>query len=232
MLAEQGPNPGRIRAGRGRVLVVGGGRFGTLAVQRLGRRVLSVVEPAPAAELRASGAHVWPLDGLTGLMQALALPRPPTWVAPCLPRHLFADWLRAELAGRGVQTLPLDPARLPSLPQVMTGREGQAYLSLTDTMCPDDCAEPARRCPKTGLARKQNLYAILAGLDLPGVRPAVLVSRQLAPGVGGVRVAEMLAWRDTIARQGGDWLVATACRCHGVAEVLSLPPAGGEGRGA
>ncbi|MFH1058730.1 MAG: hypothetical protein V1797_08635 [Pseudomonadota bacterium] len=234
MLADQEPGPERIRAGRGRVLVVGGGRFGALAALRLGRRVLAVVEPAPSAGLRASGAELWQMDGLAGLQKALALPRPPVWVAPCLPRHLFADWLRAELAERGcrVRNLPLEPGQVPALPSVMAGRQGQLYLSLTDTLCPDDCAEPARRCPKTGLPRKQNLYAVLAGLDLAGIKPAVLVSRQLAPGVGGVRVAGMLAWRETMARAGGAWLVATACRCHGVAEVLSVAPAGGQGQNA
>ncbi|MFZ5587440.1 MAG: hypothetical protein ACOZHQ_16085 [Thermodesulfobacteriota bacterium] len=232
MLAARGPSPERIRAGRGRVLVVGGGRFGSLAAERLGRRVLAVVEPAPSAALRASGAVIWEMDGLAGLHKALTLPRPPAWVAPCLPRHLFADWLRTELAGQHPRNLSLEPGQMPVLPSVMAGREGQLYLSLTDTICPDDCAEPGRRCPKTGLARERNLYDILAGLDLPGLIPAVLVSRQLAPGVGGVRVAQMLAWRAALARSGGAWLVATACCCHGVAEALELRPAAGGGSAA
>lgn len=226
MLAEQGPSPARPRAGRGKVLVVGGGRFGVLAVARLPGRVLAVVEPAPSPALRATGAEIWEMDGLAGLRRALAQPRPPAWVAPCLPRHLFAGWLRAELPGQKPRTLALAPGALPALPSVLAGREGQLYLSLTGSLCPDDCAEPARRCPKTGQARQRNLYDLLAGLNLPGLMPAVLVSRQLAPGLGGVRVAEMLAWRAALARRGGRWLVATACRCHGVAEVIELSEKG------
>lgn len=218
--------PAGPRPDRGRVLVVGGGHFGQKAVVALGPRVLAVVEPQPSPELRSLGAPIWPLEGLAGLRQALASPRPPVWVAPCLPRHLFADWLRAELAPRDPRTLALDPAGLEDLPQVIAGAQGQLYLSLTDTLCPDNCPEPARICPKTGQPRGTPLHQRLAGLERPSFANAVLVSRQMAPGLGAVAVEEMLAWRERLARQGGRWLVATACRCHGVLEALELSPDG------
>lgn len=214
--------PAGPRPSRGRVLVVGGGRFGQKAVTSLGSRVLAVVEPQPSPELLALGAPVWPLEGVVGLRQALAAPRPPVWVAPCLPRHLLADWLRAELSHLAPRTLPLDAAGLADLPQVIAGEQGQLYLSLTDTRCPDNCPEPARICLKTGLPRGVPLHQRLAGLARPGFANAVLVSRQMAPGLGAVAVAEMLFWRDQMARRGGQWLVATACRCHGVLEALTL----------
>lgn len=213
----EGPRPSR-----GRVLVVGGGHFGQKAVAALGPRVLAVVEPRPSPELLALGAPVWPLDGLVGLRQALAGPRPPIWVAPCLPRHLFADWLRAELGHLAPRTLPLDRAGLEDLAQVIAGDAGQLYLSLTTSRCPDNCPEPARVCPKTGLPRGRPLHQRLAELARPGFANAVLVSRQMAPGLGAVVVREMLAWRDQMAQRGGRWLVATACRCHGVLETMEL----------
>ena len=216
--------PAGPRPDRGRVLVVGGGHFGQKAVAALGSRVLAVVEPRPSPELRALGAPIWSLDGLVGLRQALASPRPPVWVAPCLPRHLFADWLRAELSHLQPRTLPLDRTGLTDLPQVIAGDQGQLYLSLTDTRCPDNCPEPARICQKTGLPRGVPLHRRLADLARPGFANAVLVSRQMAPGLGAVAVGEMLAWRGRLAQRGGPWLVATACRCHGVLEALALTP--------
>ena len=59
-------------------------------------------------------------------------------------------------------------------------------------------------------------------MEAPGRTTAVLRSHQLAPGVGGYRAAELLGLRDRLAAQGGDWLLATACRCHGVAGSLGL----------
>ena len=58
--------------------MVGGGHFGQKAVTSLGpRRVLAVVEPQPSPELLALGAPVWTLEGVVGLRQAMASPRPP-----------------------------------------------------------------------------------------------------------------------------------------------------------
>ena len=47
------------------------------------------------------------------------------------------------------------------------------------------------------------------------MRVGVLRSIQLAPGVGGLPVHEMLQLKQEVGRLGGEWLLATACRCHG-----------------
>jgi hypothetical protein len=86
-------------AGPPDVLVIGGGRFGRLAARRLGRRVLAVVEPDPAPELREMGVRILQEDGPAAAFRFLKAPSPPAWIAPCLPRHLLWEWLRLESQG-------------------------------------------------------------------------------------------------------------------------------------
>jgi hypothetical protein len=157
-------------------------------------------------------------------LAALAGAQPPAWIVPCIPTHFLLHWLLASLPEQQPLILPV-PAWLESdLPVLGRGQEGQIFLSLTDTLCPDDCPEPAQICPKTGEQRGLPLFARLQGLSCLGWQNAVLRSRQLAPGVGGLAVSEMLELRQRLAGQGGDWLVATACRCHGVLHGLRLSP--------
>jgi hypothetical protein len=71
-----------------------------------------------------------------------------------------------------------------------------------------------------GSSRKDPLYARLARIDLPGWQVGVLRSRQMGPGLGGLLVKEMSKLKSRVAAQAGPWLLATACRCHGVLEAV------------
>lgn len=230
----------------GKALIIGGGRFGLMAVRRLSAEaspaeVLAVVEPAPGPELlelcQGLGLEVRREDGVQAVHAALAGPQPPEWILPCLPKHLLVEWLLLDLAGLEPTLLPLPDQALDGLDLAMAlpGPRQAWHLSLTDTICPDDCPEPAGHCPKTGQPRGRDLHLRLAELRRPGFATAVLRSHQLAPGLGGLRFGEMLALRDLLAARAGRWLVATACRCHGVLQALSLvrPVGAGEaGEGA
>lgn len=117
--------------------------------------------------------------------------------------------------------VPQEP--LPQVAMAMRGEEGQCFLSLADFRCPDDCPEPPKLCTVTGKPRGAPLFQRLAEMSPPGWRVAVLRSHQLAPGVGGCLASEMLELKQLVQAQGGKWLVATACRCHGVVSGLELP---------
>jgi hypothetical protein len=227
-LANQAASPSKPQVIDGHgprdVLILGGGRFGSLAGKRLAGRVMALAEPDPGVDLAGLGLPVWRQEGVAAALQALASPQPPAWIVPCLPRHFLLHWLVASLPEQEPMVLPVPASLEPDLPVQGRGQEGQLYLSLTNTLCPDDCPEPAQVCPKTGEARGLPLYQRLAALSLPGWQVAVLRSHQLAPGVGGLAVGEMLALRQRLAGQGAKWLAATACRCHGVLHALELQP--------
>ncbi len=226
------PNSFKQRdTGKADALVVGGGRAGRLALLRLGAKVSALVEPNPSQEVLAWGGEIIRQDGAAAVAQALEGEQPPRWVVPCLPRHLLLEWLCLSLAGQRPRLLSLPETALPQAAQRMAGAQGAWYLSLTDTLCPDDCAEPARLCPKTGQERGLSLQRRLAGIKLPGFQVAVLRSYQLAPGVGGLLSSQMLKLRQRMSQLGGSWVLGTSCRCHGVAQALELdPPGGGGGR--
>ncbi|MBV1750618.1 MAG: NAD-binding protein [Desulfarculus sp.] len=209
------------------ILVVGGGRFGRLALERLPGRVATVVEPKPDEALlalaREQGAELVQAAGVEFLAPALATNQPPAWVVPALSRHVLHDWLLAELAPQGARAVEVPEEVLPPMSSVFRGEEGQFFVSLADFLCPDDCPEPPKLCTVTGKPRGEPLYQRLAGMNPSGWSVAVLRSRQLAPGVGGCLPGEMLQIKDQIGSQGGNWLVVTSCLCHGVVSGLSLP---------
>jgi hypothetical protein len=215
---------------QGKVLVIGGGRFGCLAVERLGGRVSLVIEPHPSPELSALGVPVKAEPGEIAGPRILAASSAQTWVVPAVPRHFLGDWLQAMLSPVKINTVFPPEACVPQAPSIMQGKRGEIYLSLADFMCPDDCPEPAEICTVTGQPRGEPMFARLAAIACPQWHTGVLRSRQLAPGVGGLKLAEMRDLKNKIVNKGGSWLIGTACRCHGVLQGLIMDRAG-EGAG-
>ena len=209
-----------------KIILVGGGRFGQLALQRLGSRITRVIEPQPDRELRllakAAGAEIIAGQGADALDRMLGEREPPAWVIPALPRHLLVDWLLITLKKQGVQRLTVPDEAMPRVPSLTRGADGQILLSLADFLCPADCPEPARICTVTGQTRGAPLYQRLAKIDLPGWFTGVLRSRQLAPGVGGYPGTDLLVLKRRIQQSGERWLLSTACRCHGIMGAIEL----------
>jgi hypothetical protein len=214
-----------VPPGPGEAVVIGGGRFGALAVRRLGPAVSLVVEPEPGPELAGLAAPVLRAEGVEAAAELLAATEPPRWIVPAAPIHLLARWLERDLNHLSPRPAALARESLPAVALVVGEDGGPWHLSLADFRCPDDCPEPAEACTVTGRPRGEPLHRRLAAAAPPGWRAGVLRSHQLAPGVGGLAGAEMLALRDSLAALGGRWLIATACRCHGVAEGLELEAA-------
>ena len=206
-------------------LILGAGKFGRLALERLGKEdkeaAFLVVDRNPQALPEARGLTNAPVEMVTaeaGAFLAARLHQGAAWdwLIPAVPEHVAFSWLRqGPLAGAGWEPLAVPPELAALTPVAHHGREGELYLSQALHLCPDDCAEP-QVCPVTGEPREIPLYEELAALNIPGYQIAVIPSRQLAPGVGGFSPETLLALARDLAGREGKILVATACRCHGV----------------
>jgi hypothetical protein len=210
-------------------LILGAGKFGRLALERLGaqdeRAAFLVVDRMAQALSGARGPAASQInrveaEAVAFLAESLKNGAPWDWLIPAIPEHVAFSWLRqGPLVGTGWETTQV-PEELATLtPVAIRGREGELYLSRALHLCPDDCSEP-RACPVTGEPRETPLYEELAALEVPGFTTAVIPSRQLAPGVGGFSPGRLLALAQDLSGLGGKVLVATACRCHGVVHAL------------
>lgn len=218
-----------------RYLILGAGKFGRLALERLGAQdaaaAFVVVDRSARALSQARSLTKAPaqwVEAEAGAFLAAQLGEGKAWdwIIPAVPEHVVFSWLRqGPLAGRGWELLEVPLDLLDLTPPAIRGREGGLYLSRTLRLCPDDCPEP-QVCPVTGEAREVALSEELAALLAPGFKILVIPSRQLAPGVGGFPPGRLLALAQDLAGLGGKVLIATACRCHGVVHGLELRDGG------
>lgn len=212
-------------------LILGAGKFGQLALARLGRQDAGahfvVVDQSPAALAEASAVcpirmQAVAVEAIEYLTTQLGPDAPWDWLIPVVPVHVAFAWLsRGPLAGTDWGTAAV-PASLEDLaPLARRGPGGELYLSRATHLCPDDCPEPEGFCPVRGEVRDIPLHEALAAWTAPGWRMLVVASRQLAPGVGGYPPARLSALARDLAARPGKVLVATACRCHGVVHGLA-----------
>jgi len=207
------------KPGGGLVVVIGAGRFGARAVRILTRepdRSVWVVSEEFGDVFSGLPVRMTRQDGVEFLINNLSLLTPETMIVPAVPIHLAAEWLRRECIPAGVVRIIAVPDKLKeSLPHTWITEQGSFLVSYADFLCPEDCPEPEDGCTVTGEIRRP-LYEVFAGLRAPGFDVHVIQSRQIAPGLGGYSVKDLLGLRDRVLGSGGDkCLIGTACRCHG-----------------
>jgi len=182
--AERAPRDRRATQLFRRIVVVGGGCYGSYYVRQLGRaaragaiewRELVVVDRDPECAVTRLDATARParLQVVTSdwdayfasyLADATQNPgaRDDAIVPSPLMPHLLADWLieraRARWPSRAVRTVPLETA--PEVPWQRIGADGTHYVSFAEWMCPINCIEPAR-CPETRGPRSWSLPVAL-----------------------------------------------------------------------
>ena len=209
-------------------LIVGCGHFGERAVLGLLRKNphsrITVVDRKETSLEKISRLPVDARvsDGISFVEQFLSGDKSADYIIPAVPFHLAFEVILSQLNPLGARRSPIPS--LHGLPHPTMGKRGDLYTSLADFLCPDDCPEPAHVCTVTKVRRPKPLFAILSELRGPFVS-VVIRSRQLGPGVGGLKTTE---WKGLISRikkssgTGSLVLVSTACRCHGVTSALAL----------
>lgn len=170
----------------GRIVVVGGGCYGSYYVRQLGRAAEAgaatwselvvvdrdpqcLVARLPMAErperLRLEIAN-WAdyFSRFLGNASTSATPTGPDTIVPSpLMPHLMAEWLlaraRERWPRRDISVGPLGTA--PAVPWQMTGADNTHFVSFAEWICPINCIEPAR-CPATRGERTWSLPVALA----------------------------------------------------------------------
>ncbi|MDR3556766.1 MAG: hypothetical protein P4L55_18595 [Syntrophobacteraceae bacterium] len=209
-----------------RIRVLGAGRFGNLAVQRIKPRfpdaLLTVCDRDPVRVAQISGelgvaAEVGECISSIGKAE----PDDDLWFIPSVPVHVGFEWVLSELERRGsVHRLAVPEGVDRQVPNALRVASGAVYASFATFLCPDCCNEPEEICTHTGKKRPGNLYDVLGGVRVPGFEALVLRSWQLAPGVGGYPGRSLRQLAARIGAGPGAWLVATSCRCHAVINAL------------
>jgi hypothetical protein len=209
------------------VWIIGAGHFGRLAVDRLShlyppdKMLVIDADEEALAPLPSTGIRIQQAEGVDFLIQHFRLKGGPDWIIPAVPIHLVYRWLLARL-GKSGRPVPVPPWVSEFLPNPWSAEGGGYYISLADDICPDDCPEPSAICTRTRLPRKGILYRNLEALTLAGWSMKIMRSRQLAPGVGGLRTKDLWDFQSEIQMTTGQIIVATACKCHGVLHGLEI----------
>jgi hypothetical protein len=157
-------------------------------------------------------------DGILFLVDCLRALHPQNIIIPAVPDHLAFRWLEKSAPDNRVFKQKALPKKIErALPFVWYDDRGSLLVSYADFVCPDDCPEPAEVCTVTGKRRPMALHRLLQSLDWPDLKTHIIRSRQIAPGMGGYRVQDLihLAEKMKSAREG-QWMLGTACKCHGV----------------
>ncbi|MCP3933359.1 MAG: hypothetical protein GY705_30185 [Bacteroidetes bacterium] len=205
--------------------VIGGGRFGNLALERIMKNnpqnIVTIVDINPM-EITSHDVKVVCEDGIHWLYKQINQQRRADVIVPALPLHMVVNWLRIELLPEySLRNVKIRDKWIQGFPNVIKNGEGQIFMSFADFLCPDSCNEPEKICSYTGLARKENLFSTLRNAFREDLVSLAVRSYQLFPGVGGVLIDDLLNVRDKVIKEiGKNIMISTCCRCHGVADFV------------
>jgi hypothetical protein len=214
------------------ILIIGAGHFGERAVCMLNagpQRPLLLIDHDKNRLAKINGLNVTKIlaDGVQFLSDYYTFIKPGHVIVPAIPIHLALEWLKRHLQenhqGYHVKLLPIPKETPATLPHTWDGHDGSLLVSYADFKCPDDCPEPVEACTVTGERRSKPLHTLLAEINLPGFQNHGIVSRQLAPGLGGYEFVELHRLLHSVLQaKKSKWLISTACNCHGVMTAMEV----------
>ncbi|ROR03054.1 potassium transporter [Desulfosoma caldarium] len=218
------PFPESVRGGA-QLWILGAGRFGRLAMERLlkgdinqavvvdadRQRLMDIPEESPVIRVRGDIFVFLSNQDLVDHQ----------WIIPAVPVHVAYGWILMELSKKGVARRLAVPTVVDAqVPHPIRTPSGTVYASHATFRCPDDCPEPEDHCTITKKPRPEKLYQTLQNLSIPTFGTVVIQSRQLAPGVGGYTGAQLKEALGAIEASPGAYCVATSCSCHAVIDAL------------
>lgn len=200
-------------------VVIGYGRFGHIAVERLRKafptRLLIIVDHDANKLSGELGQDALAVDGdATRFLLHSKVLEPEDVVVPMAPFHLAASYVLAK--SPEAHEVPIPVTLFGLVPNPLRMGVSNLLVSRANFVCPDDCPE-GECCTVTGLPSKP-LHRTLKQITIPEFTIVVQQSRQLLPGVGGYPMRDLLALPGQLA--SGRNILATSCRCHAVLTAI------------
>lgn len=200
-------------------LIAGFGRFGRLALARLGKSFPdSYVEVLEQDSTRivegCSGRVVFRnVDAVSFLAESSGRDDDEV-IVPMVPFHLAGAYILKK--SPECREIPIPSDLSSKVPNPFPLDRSNLCCSRADFICPDDCPE-GDLCTVTGEPREP-LYALLEQTESPGFTVLVQRSFQILPGVGGYSLGELRRLHQRI--RAGKYLVATSCKCHAIVTAI------------
>jgi hypothetical protein len=205
-------------------LIIGGGKYGchTVELLRSKNRDFTVVDIDPNCQVvtrfniktttnpPATSEHFVQGD----LSKAIELidTLKPEYIFPTAPVHIAADM--AKLKFNLTPWTEVINCILPKLPQSIILKAGHGGLVLSfnrDNHCQEKCSMP-ETCPTSRVKKPCTMTSLMA---YASPEAFILVSHSMAPGMGalkGTELKDFFSW----AEAKHEFVVGTACDCHGV----------------
>ena len=167
-------------------------------------------------------------EALWKLMEAGLMP---FIIVPAVPNHFAADVVRSIMEKKGVNVKGVDRQEflhvVKRLPKSVIcsidfdrSRVVTSYMP-KDELCKVPCNEPII-CPKTKKVRLTPMYEMLQRAFSGICDGLVLQSHFLGEDVGGFYGKDFARALKVAMSCQGTLAIGTACRCHGVLDLLSL----------
>ncbi|MEM1957758.1 MAG: hypothetical protein QXN27_07060 [Archaeoglobaceae archaeon] len=196
-------------------IVVGGGRFGLKAVEFLlaKKRDFLVLDPSNDCEVAKAFKDKF-VKARAEDLPKFAEKFKPDWIFPTAPIHVVAEAIKHRFKPWNEKVNEI-LAGLPMKVVVSAGKGSVVVSYNRDEICIENCSSP-EVCPVTKIKRPCAMFELI---KFACNEAKVLVSHQLAPGIGAIKGEEFLALLRE-AERAERIVVATACKCHGVITAL------------
>ena len=213
-------------------IIVGGGKYGSAAVEYLRRnkRGFVLVDKDPNClavkkyKLKSAG-HVgtegeyFREGGIAKVLELIEQVKP-EYVFPTAPIHIAAELAKSKFKlAPWEEVIDCIIANLPASLILSVGRGNLIVSFNRDKDCLEKCEAP-EVCPST---RKRKPCTMDKLMKFAFPEGTVLVSYQLAPGMGALKGSEVLEFFAQ-AEKKEKFVVATACGCHGFFTALKKVP--------
>jgi hypothetical protein len=213
-------------------IIVGGGKYGSAAVEYLRRnkRGFVLVDKDPNClavkkyKLKSAG-HVgtegeYFREGSIAKVLELIEQVKPEYVFPTAPIHIAAELAKSKFKlAPWEEVIDCIIANLPASLILSVGRGNLIVSYNRDKDCLEKCEAP-EVCPST---RKRKPCTMDKLMNFAYPEGTVLVSYQLAPGMGALKGSELLEFFAQVEKKD-KFVVATACGCHGFFTALKKVP--------